>query len=207
MTAPETPDLPELEAIFHRAHEALRNGDGAAADLFEHAARHGGGQTLWRIADAYAQAYSAHAAPWMGRAVTSMSTEGGLVVHPGTLRIIADHGICEQQLWEVEVRSSDTDRPAVVAALNAALPRLMRITDSGQELTAQEMDDALSTGVTFYSPNYAAVDADGAAPRVWLDCKDAVAPMMARAVLHVVIDELSAAGITRAGLCTQPKRP
>lgn len=197
------------ESLFRQGCAVLPVDDEAAADLFERAASDSGGDMLWRVADAYARAYSARAALWTRRAVTSMSTEGGLVVHPGTLRIIADHGICEQQLWEVEVRSSDTDSPAVVTALTTALPRLMRITDSGKEFTEQEMDHALSTGVTFYSPNYAAVDADGAAPRVWLDCKDSVAPMMARAVLQVVIDELSAAGITRAGLCTRltPKRP
>ncbi|MFB8290669.1 hypothetical protein [Kitasatospora purpeofusca] len=194
---------PGPESLFQQGCAALTAGDEGAADLFERAVRDAGGDMLWRVADAYARAYSAQAAPWTSRAVTSMSTDAGLMVHPGTLRIITDHGICEQQLWAVEVRSSETDRPAVVTALTAALPRLMRVTDGGQELTVQEMDDALSTGVAFYSPNHAAVDAGGTAPRVWLDCKDAVAPVMARAVLHVVIDELNAAGITRAELFTQ----
>ncbi|MGW2547471.1 hypothetical protein ACWC5I_43005 [Kitasatospora sp. NPDC001574] len=208
--AAATPEASDSESIFHLARTALAGGDhDGAAELFERAARDGAPELLWRITEVYAEAFDARAAVWMSRAVASMSTPDAIVVHPGTLRIMAEHGVPEQQLWSVEVRSSADDRPRVVTALEAAVPRLMRITHDGRALTAGEMDAALAAGVSFYSPNYAAVDAaaEAAAPRVWLDCKDAVMPAMARSVIRVLLAELGTAGVRRAELCTRPKTP
>jgi len=187
--------------LIQLARTALAGGDDdGAADLFEQAARAGVPGVLGRVAEAYGEMFDGRAADWMSRAVAAMSVPGGITVHPGTLRIIAQHGFPEQQVWSVTVRSSDEDRRAVVAALEAAVPRLMRITHDGRELTDGDMDAALASGVDFYSPNHAVVDAAGL--RVWLDCKDAVLPAMALAVIRIVTDELATAGVRQAGLCT-----
>lgn len=53
----------------------------------------------------------------------------------------------------------------------------------------------------WYTPNGVFVD-ETVPPLIWLDCKDGVFPLMARAVLETVIEELRAAGITRAELST-----
>ncbi|MQS17436.1 hypothetical protein F7Q99_35955 [Streptomyces kaniharaensis] len=191
----------DLDPILQLARTALADGDhDGAAELFEQAARAGTPGVLGKIAEAYAEMFDGRAADWMSRAVAAMSVPGGITVHPGTLRIIAQHGVPEQQVWSVTVRSSDEDRPAVVTALEAAVPRLMRITHDGRELTDGDMDAALASGVDFYSPNYAAVDTS--VPKVWLDCKDAVLPAMALAVIRVLADEFDTAGVRQAGLCT-----
>ncbi|MFE9424175.1 hypothetical protein ACFYNO_14550 [Kitasatospora sp. NPDC006697] len=191
----------DLDPILQLARTALASGDhDGAAELFARAARAGTPAVLGKIAEAYAEMFDGQAVDWMSRAVAAMSVPGGIVVHPGTLRIVAPHGVPEQQVWSVAVRSSARDRPVVVAALEAAVPRLMRNTHDGLELTDGEMDAALASGVDFYSPNYATVDA--AVPRVWLDCKDAVLPAMALTVIRILTDELGAAGVRQAGLCT-----
>ena len=47
---------------------------------------------------------------------------------------------------------------------------------------------------------------DEAVPLIWLDFQDGAFPLMARAVLEIVLEELRAAGITRAGLSTPKAR-
>ncbi|MER5890220.1 hypothetical protein ABT160_40875 [Streptomyces sp. NPDC001941] len=147
----------EFDPILRLARTALAGGDDdGAAELFEQAARVGTPRVLGKIAEAYGEVFDGRAADWMSRAVAAVSVPGGITVHPGTLRIIAQHGFPEQQVWSVTVRASEEDRAAAVTALEAAVPRLMRITDDGRELTVGGMEAALDSGVDFYSPNYRA---------------------------------------------------
>ncbi|MFJ4091845.1 hypothetical protein ACIPYS_09705 [Kitasatospora sp. NPDC089913] len=190
--------------MFETARAALAEGRDDVQELFDRAAAGAGPEMLWRITDAFVGAFDGRAAGWMSRAIESSEVAEGIRVHPGTLQIVVDHGYPVHQCWDIEVRSSAEDRPAVVAALNAAEPRLIRLTDDGRELSATEWEVALERGVDFYSPNYAAVEPDPV-PRIRLDCKDAVMPLMSRAVIRVLLEELASAGVRQAVLSTDPR--
>ncbi|MFD7412136.1 hypothetical protein [Kitasatospora purpeofusca] len=192
------------ETLFETACAALAAGRDDVQQLFERAAAGAGPEMLWRITNAFVEAFDGRAAGWMSRAVESSEVPDGISVHAGTLRIVVDDGYPVHQFWDIEVSSSAEDRAAVVAALNAAEPRLMRLTDDGRELSAEEMEAALEKGVDFYSPNYAAVEADPV-PRIGLDCKDAIMPFMSRAFIRVLLEELESVGVRQAGLSTGPR--
>lgn len=164
-------------------------------------ARDGDRTTVWRAADAYAQQADGRAARWMAEGAVSLSDPNGIVVDHLTLPIFLDEydedrWAAHHQDWRIAVHCDDLAR--AVIALHAAEPRLMDVADNGSIVP----DPSLLTGPPGpeYTPNYVAVDED--VPLIWLDCKSGVYPLMARTVLEIVIEELRAAGITRAELTT-----
>jgi hypothetical protein len=161
----------------HHAEQAFELAAGAGPEMW------------WRIADAYVLAFDGRADSWHRRAVASASTPGGIEVDPDTLHIVSTDGYLAGQYWVIRVRADDPNR--VTAALKAVVPRLMATDENGREYAG---DDEFPDDV--YTPNYAAVDAD--APVVWIDCKDQIMPLMSRAMVRIVIEELRAAGVARA---------
>ncbi|MGW4652328.1 hypothetical protein [Kitasatospora sp. NPDC004289] len=195
------PGAPDAEALFEEGCRALAEGREEAQELFERAVALAGSAMLWRIVDPHVEEFDVRAAKWMRRAVRTLGVPGGIEVHPGTLRIVVRRGEPESQYWEIEVRSFVEDRAAVVRALEAAKRRIMRVAHDGRELSDAELEAEYEAGGYFYTPNYIAVERDPV-PRIWMDCKDGIMPHMSRTVIAVVIEELAAAGVRRAGLCT-----
>jgi hypothetical protein len=164
-------------------------------------ARNADPTTTWRAAEAYVALGDHRAARWMAEAAASLSDPEGIVVEPLTLPIgfveyDQDRYVLDHQDWRIAVQCDD---PAhAVAALNVASERVLYVTADGCE---QPDWEALAAEYgRSYSPNYAAVDED--VPLIWLDCKSGIMPAMARTVIEIVIEELRAAGITRATLRT-----
>jgi hypothetical protein len=175
-----------------RNHEARRHSDHA----FELAAGNSVPDILWAISEAFSQHADARAAEWLRRAIASANEPNGIELDPGLLRIHTSHGYALHQDWEIRVRSDN--HPRAVEALRAAEPRIMRTFEDGHEAS----DDEFRTNAgRLYNPNYAAVDED--VPRIWMDCKDGVMPLMAQTAIRIVSEELRSAGITRALLYTQ----
>jgi hypothetical protein len=176
------------------------------ADIPFEIARNGDRTTVWQAAEAYARVADGGAARWMAEGAASLSDPDGIVVDPLTLPIHIeeydeDRWIAADQDWRIAVHCDDPAR--AITALNAAAPRLYRVADDGSVQT--DLPAAL-TGPPgpSYTPNFVAVDED--IPLIWLDCKGVVFPLMARTVLEIVIEELRAAGITRAELTTPTTR-
>ncbi len=201
-------ELPPAEAAFGRACLALTSDLPDqwehARGLFEEAVRASGREMLWRAADACAadDADLVQASFWMRRAVAAESDPDGITVDPGTLCVVVDGDHADHQRWEIAVASDDPAR--AVAALTAAEDRLMLVLEDGRELSEEEADDVLGE-TDLYSPNYAAVD--DTVPRVWMDCKGAIMPLLARTALRIVAEELRTAGLPRAHLFTPPASP
>lgn len=168
-------------------------------------ARDGDPTTVWHAATAYALQIDGRAARWMAEGAASLSDPDGIVVDRQTLPIVIeeydeDRWVASYQDWRIAVRCDTPER--AVAALHAATHRLLYVTDDGGVAA-----DDTEPGSRF-TPNFVAVDEDGPdAPLVWLDCESVVIPLMARAVIEIVIEELRAAGITRAELSTPRTEP
>ncbi len=208
LPGPPTPETWPPESAFAAGCSLLSKPDGDGYryvdQIFEFAASKSGPDMLWRIAQAYIEAFDARAAAWMRRAVAGESDPDGIIVDPGTLAIRLSHGSPSYQDWEVCVEADD--RRAVLAALDATEPRVMFVSDGGREfLTDEEMIAAPGYGAAMYTPNYAIVDADGPTPRILMDCKDGIMPLMARTVLRIVREELRAVGIEKARLFTRER--
>lgn len=165
-------------------------------------ARDGDRTTVWHAAEAYAQEADGRAARWMAEGAASLSDPDGIVVDHLTLPIRSmeydtDRWIADHQDWRIAVQCADPAR--AIGALHAAEPRLYRVANDGS------MQPDIPCGLTgppgpWYTPN--GVSVDEGSPLIWLDCKGGVFPLMARTVLEIVIEELLAAGITRAELTT-----
>ncbi|NEA53426.1 hypothetical protein G3I60_04425 [Streptomyces sp. SID13666] len=200
-----THSFDSAETFFQDGCQLLRNdaeSRGRAERYFE-AAAHADPEIAWRVASEWAAVADGRAAPWLRRAITSLPTRAGITVAPGTLSIVTEHGFAVHQIWRITVAADDRIR--AVAALESARPRLMRTTDSGQELTATAFEAALAH-VHFYSPNNVTVhDKRTGDPVIQLNCKDAILPLMARTVICIITDELARAGVT-ASLST-PTEP
>nr|BEK71528.1 hypothetical protein KPHV_87550 [Kitasatospora purpeofusca] len=189
------------EAHYQRALRTLENDgiDGweSARAQFERAAALGGPDMAWRIAAA-TQWIPTQAGHWMSQAVLTTGEPGGITVDPGLLRISGgDDGDPLVQHWEIAVRSAQHD--TALTALTAARHRLWAVLEDGTELPPDEAEDLIDD-TDLYSPNYVATKPD--VPSVWLDCKGAVLPLMARTVLRIVTEELKNAGIHQAVLFT-----
>jgi len=169
-----------------------------AERFFELAAAGSGPEILWRVARTYMDVFDGLAASWQHRAVAAQSDPDGIQVDPGTLPIVTEHGYPLHQIWEIAIRCDD--QISAAAALAASVNRLFRITDDGRELSDVEWDASESDGVDFYSPNNVTVDQ--AVPRARLNCKDDIMPLMARAAIRIVLEELRAAGVQQATLFT-----
>jgi hypothetical protein len=108
----------------------------------------------------------------------------------------------------VVVRSADPERAA--AALSAAAERFSVTTADGRELPDRRDVDAgveTSDDWTSYTPNWISdVILDQRGPSLTIDCKDIVAPGMARTMIEILIHELLRAGVSEA-LVTSPQLP
>lgn len=181
------------------------------ADVPFEIARDADRATVWHAAEAYTEVSDGGAARWMAEGAASLSDPDGIVVDPLTLPIFIweydeDRWTLDYQDWRIAVECDDPAR--AIVALHAARPRLLSVANDG---SVQVDIPAALTGPPgpWYTPNFVGVDED--VPLIWLDCKSgAVLPLMARTVLEIVIEELHAAGITRAQLTTpknQGSRP
>ncbi len=177
------------------------SGWGAARIQFEQAARRSDSEMLWRIADA-CQWVPPLAAHWMSRAVRSESEANGIEVDPSTLCITGgENGDALCQHFRIAVESGDHEKAAEALTV-AAENRLWAVLEDGQEIP----DEDFIADSDLYSPNY--VGLDPSVPLVWMDCKGAVIPYMARTVLRIVRQELQNAGIHQARLLTpEPNSP
>ncbi|MER5638251.1 hypothetical protein ABT095_14980 [Kitasatospora sp. NPDC002227] len=188
------------EQTLELGRQQLRQGDREAAEaLFRSAARAGGPEVAWQVADLWASVADGRAAEWQRLAIAGTAHGNGVEVDPDALPIHTvdfDVDLCAavDQRWEVAVRTDERHR--ALSALTAAKPRLGRVTDAGREYSEEEYAAALDS-VDFYSPNYVTViDDPDTEPRVQLDCKDGVMPAMAREVLRILVEEMIAAGAT-----------
>ncbi|MFD8080419.1 hypothetical protein ACFV4F_01795 [Kitasatospora sp. NPDC059722] len=188
------------EAAFASGRAALGGGDGGEVErCFELAVRLGGPVYLWRAAGAFNDAFDGRAADWQRRAVASLSVPDGIVVDPDTLPIVVSQGYPVDQVWRLAVRHGDG--PRTLAALTAARERLYRVTEDGRELGEAEFRE-FCQAPDCYTPNGVTLRPDSL--ELSLNCKDAVMPLMAAAVLRVVVEELTAHGVGTAGLFTPP---
>lgn len=162
-------------------------------------ARNADPTTAWSAADAYAQVADGRAARWMAEGAASLSDPDGIAVDRLTLPIRAheydeDRWIATDQDWRIAVHCDQPDLALV--ALRAARDRLSFVTNDGRLLSGPDEP----TEPPEYTPN--GIFLDEPAVQLWLDCQGSVFPLMARTVLQVVIDELRAAGISRAEIST-----
>ena len=171
-------------------------------------ARNGDRTTVWRAAEAYALVADGRAARWMAEGAASLSDPDGIVVDHLTLPIYIEQydvgrWVTGRQDWRIAVHCDggdrDLDRDRAIRALHAAEARLPLVANDGSVLSDPAAELTNPPG-PWYSPN--AVFVDENVPLIWMDCKDGVFPLMARTVLEIVIEELRAAGITRAQLST-----
>ncbi|MER7756265.1 hypothetical protein [Kitasatospora sp. NPDC097643] len=201
-----SPQFPDPEASFEQGLLIIeRHGDelDLAERHFDAALRGPDPQMPWRVAQAWSYAADGRAASMMRRAVAALNPPPGITVDPGLLPVITSDDGCYAlwQDWSVTVQAEDRGR--TVAALEAARKRLPFTSHDGRELTREQYDTALATESDFYNPNFVGIEnKDGTPPRIWLDCKDGVYPLLAREVIRIVIEELLAAGVSRATLRT-----
>jgi hypothetical protein len=104
--------------------------------------------------------------------------------------------IAHHQDWRIAV-SCDVLARAVVA-LHAAQASCLFVANNGRVVS--DYAELIGPPGPWCTPNGVFVDEN--VPLIWLDCKSGVFPLMARAVLEIVIEELRAVGITRAELST-----
>lgn len=106
------------------------------------------------------------------------------------------------------------DPDAAAAALSAASARLRLVTQDGREHPSiDELLDFVASpegkdaqGVELCSPNsVSAVEwNDDRQPWIRLDTKDGMCGPMARTMIHIVVEQLAAAGISRARVSSRP---
>lgn len=165
---------------------------------FAAAAQDASADILWRIADEYGRrGDERQARPWIRRAIAAEYRDrpAGIAIDPQLFAVATDddrHG----QAFNVQVVSADNGR--AMAALSAAARRFRRVTADGRELTDdEEYELALdSDDWDDYTPNYVSdPELTEAGPGVWCDCKGSTMPLMARAMLRIVVEEVYAAGL------------
>ena len=109
----------------------------------------------------------------------------------------------------VEILSGQPE--AATHALRQAADRFYRVTADGREFaTDADLDAAEPPAdgdwVGYYTPNYVSpVSFDGPHPQLWMDWKGCMAPRMARAMTHILVDELLAAGVEMAVIRPRPR--
>ena len=184
----------DAEAAFRLAGYAFEHGQSEAADgWMDLAARFGGCEMLWRLADLVKDNSSGElAARWQRQAIAVEWGGRDVVVEENTCRIFSMRpGSYRTQEFGAHVRGEPTE--AVRSALDAAAQRLMRVGDDGIEYPDSEA--ALDGN---YSPNYVSdpeEHPDGGW-RFWMDCKGEVYPLMVAALLRILVEELRGAGVT-----------
>ncbi|MCZ4126090.1 hypothetical protein [Streptomyces sp. H39-S7] len=200
-----TPGFGSAEIAFQDGCRLLRH-DAESRETVEQyfeAAAHADPEIAWLVAREWAAVADGRAAAWLRLAISTLPTRAGITVEPGTLPIVTEHGFAVHQVWRITVAADD--RNGAVAALESARPRLLRTTDSGQELTATAFEATPAQSAHFYSPNNVTVhDKRASGPAIQLNCKDAILPVMARTVICIITDELARAGVT-ASLSTPPE--
>jgi hypothetical protein len=175
----------------------------AAQGWFNHAVRLGGVEFLWQITAFYEDTtgHTPWAAIWMRRAVEAEWADCEYDVSPAAFGLYDSDADSDQywntvQAWWVTVTS--TPPSAAAQALHAAKERVYWVCGDGSELvTEQEQED--SDENYLWSPNFIAVNAGDDGPAVLsLDRKDSVSPLMARAQIRIIVEELRAAGAVHA---------
>ncbi|MDP9395604.1 MAG: hypothetical protein M3Q27_15705 [Actinomycetota bacterium] len=188
MTATDPPDSQGDESPLRKA-AAL--GDSAA---------------MWQLAHALRD--DVEGAHWQRRALEATyprATAPGISVSSDLFPLAYDGKPWRGARWSVQVVSQDL---RAVTALQRASERFMYAAEDGRELTEEEMDQnnlsmpALATA-SWVSPVRSDDDGD---PYVTLDLDTLVAPLLARTLIEIVIDELVRAGVEQAHVQSPPLR-
>ncbi|MDG4801975.1 hypothetical protein [Micromonospora sp. WMMD980] len=145
---------------------------------------------LWRITQEHVDTLALEPIRgWMRRAITTEWVGCEFTVDPGVFGVYDYHGTGDVTGQSFEVQVSVEPPGAARAALEAAALRFPLVNENGDE--TGEYDDGL------YTPNYVSdVRDDEAGPRLGMDCKDGVIPLMARTDIRIVVEELRRAGAT-----------
>jgi hypothetical protein len=110
------------------------------------------------------------------------------------------NGYPRHQGWEVQVVTEQVD--AATAALEAAARRVRLVDSLGAEHASDDhLDTLYGQGVPsgeVFTPSGVHASARPAGPMLRIRHGDAVLPLAARTVLRVLVDELTAAGVTKA---------
>lgn len=184
---------------------------------FKEAAAHAPFPMLLRIIDFYALEHpdwnGDRLTGWMARACRlefPRTDASGIRVLPSLFAPIVLNG-CAGYGHDTTVQVL-CDRPSsAAAALRNASRRFALVTADGRvfpDLTALEQaePDNEDDWANYYSPNFISeIEFDGPHPYIWMDWKDNMAPRMARAMTHILIDELLDHGVTQAFIRARPK--
>jgi hypothetical protein len=152
----------------------------------------------WRRSAECADRADGAGAEMMRRAVAAeFPPPGGRVrVDPATFALVVDgFGYLSHQDFSVQVVAGD----GAAAALAAAAARFMAVGADGAEYRTDEerwAAEAADSEGRFYTPNFVSpVQPHPDGPWLWLDCKDATMPLMARTMLRILVQELHRAGV------------
>jgi len=153
---------------------------------------------LWQIVHYYEDnGYFDRLGEWNRRA--SAAEWGGCeyTIDPDTLCILPrDEGDPEILDWSVTVAAQPPG--AAETALRAAAERMWWVYPDGSEPDPEDKTEEAAEDHE-YSPNFIGLvaDAEGAV-QIWMDYKGAIWPLMGRAHLRIVVEELRAAGAVSA---------
>jgi hypothetical protein len=155
----------------------------------------------WRIAEEYCRwGDPRQANKWMRYAVATeyRVRPNGIAVDPGTFALVIDHrGTAVGQDFGVQVVSADDDRAG--AALTAAARRIATVTADGRELSVEGPGHPDVVPAAVFGPEPAP-----GGPTLWCDCGDALVPLMARTMIHILAEEIRAAGLDSADIRPRP---
>ncbi len=150
---------------------------------------------------------------WMARAwrlefprvdAPEIRVDGGLFA-PIVLDDCAGYG----HHTSVQVLSNQPD--AATRALRNAAPKFCLVTADGRAYATQEEYEAAQPAddgdwAAYYTPNLVSdIEFDGPHPYLWMDWKDNMAPRMAHAMTHILVNELRDAGVGAALIRSRPE--
>lgn len=187
----------DAEAAFRLAAYAYEHHHSEAADGWMRlAARFGGAEMLWRLADLVkGDSSGAAAARWQRQAIAAEWGGTTVTVDEDTFRIFSMMpDSYRTQDFSLYVRGEPED--GVLSALIAAGRRFGCVGDDGTEYA--DGDEALDCAD--YNPHYVSNPEEhpGGGWQFWMDCQGEVYPLMAATQLRILVEELRSDGITAA---------
>ncbi len=187
-----------------------RGADSADVDtcerLFSRAVEVGGPPAAWRIIDIYYDRDDGvGAAAWTARAIDlefPAASAPSITVDRRTFApIVAHDGGIES--CNASLLISAAERANATSALRAASRRLLLVAEDGTEFP--DLETITSSGAVgadggpIYTPSYVSdVEEHPLGPWLWIDTDDQMWGLMARRMIHVVIEELEALGVHTA---------
>ena len=138
------------------------------------------------------------AARWSAAVAASCPPVGHISCAPETFApVVDDNGLI--QVLDMSVAVTAPDQAALRTALARAAERFYGIDTEGREWAFADLENALDRGDEVFTPSFVSnIVEDEGALGVWIDTEGNPYPAMARAMLEVLLEELSLAGVVEA---------